>query len=817
MDQERTKLAQHLRESDPSFASWSRGYGAISHSDDTQIKVSELLSRLSSQKISGDGVDPLELLCALDRLTNAAMWLIVHQTYARNVHMDGRALEAHDFKKRPEGHTGGSLNMAPGYAAYLAANVLSGTTRGWLMGQGHSVAAIDSLNLLVNNLSKAHAQRYSLSDQGLSRYVRDFYLYALNAQGKQESPLGSHVNAYTAGGLAEGGYLGFAQLQYVHMPLPGERLVAFLSDGAFEEQRGGDWAARWWRREDTGTVVPIMINNGRRIDQRTTMAQQGGTEWFCEHLELNGFDAVVFDGRDPAAFVWAILELEYRLETSTLSYPVLFPYGIAVAPKGAGFPGEGSNLAHNLPISGNPSIDPQAAKSFNDGISRLWVSPQELKESVSLFQKHDHSQRVQEKDNVFVSRDVSLKEIPSGLYHRITQDIGLGSKFSHSSPMRGVDEIFAAILEKNSHLRARVGNPDEMKSNRLLKTLELLKFRVTDPEPGIPESVLGGVITALNEEAVASAAFANKAGINLIHTYEAFGTKMLGAARQEIIFSNHCMEAGREQGWLSIPIVLTSHTWENGKNEQSHQDPSMCEAMMTEPFNVSRVVFPPDYNSAMASIERLYQSHGQIWTLVVPKADVVPELFSESQAKALVNDGASVIDWASHKAQRAQLGLYVTGSYQLIEALRAGARLKERDIPFQLSYIYEPARFRSPSSVAERKQRVEAKVSEQIFPSTIDKRLFLSHTHPSAILGALSDYHTGSTTKALGFINQGGTLNTAAMLFVNRASWCHILLEACGLLGLDDLELLSEEELEALAGQRSPHGIVIPGIESRAN
>ena len=38
--------------------------------------------------------------------------------------------------------------------------------------------------------------------------------------------------------MAEGGYLGFSELQYVHMPLPGERLVAFLSDGAFEEQRG---------------------------------------------------------------------------------------------------------------------------------------------------------------------------------------------------------------------------------------------------------------------------------------------------------------------------------------------------------------------------------------------------------------------------------------------------------------------------------------------------------------------------------------------------------------------------------------------------
>src|SRR3546814_9157051 len=73
--------------------------------------------------------------------------------------------------------------------------------------------------------------------EGLSRFVSDFYAYTLNPDGTPASPLGSHVNAHTAGGVMEGGYLGFAELQYVHAPLKDERLVAFLSDGAFEEQR----------------------------------------------------------------------------------------------------------------------------------------------------------------------------------------------------------------------------------------------------------------------------------------------------------------------------------------------------------------------------------------------------------------------------------------------------------------------------------------------------------------------------------------------------------------------------------------------------
>ena len=67
------------------------------------------------------------------------------------------------------------------------------------------------------------------------------------------------------------------------------------------------------------------------------------------------------------------------------------------------------------------------------------------------------------------------------------------------------------------------------------------------------------MVTALNEGAVASAALGNKGGINIIVTYEAFGAEMLGVVRQEIIFANHRKAAGRPPGWLSVPLVLTSH------------------------------------------------------------------------------------------------------------------------------------------------------------------------------------------------------------------------------------------------------------------
>jgi len=253
---------------------WIQGIGVIKHKEDTQNWVKKIIVLLPD----ANEEEIYTLLVAADSLANAAMWLVVHQTYARTIKIDGKPLHADDFKPNPQGHTGGSLNMAVAYVGYMLANALTQTTRSWLKGQGHCVSAIDSVNLLLDNMSPEHAERYNLTESGLTQFITDFYSYRFNSEGHQDSPLGSHVNVNTAGAILEGGYLGFADLQYIHMPLPGETLIAFLSDGAFEEQRGSDWAPRWWRAEDSGFAIPIMIFNGRRIDQRSILAQGKGLE-----------------------------------------------------------------------------------------------------------------------------------------------------------------------------------------------------------------------------------------------------------------------------------------------------------------------------------------------------------------------------------------------------------------------------------------------------------------------------------------------------------------------------------------------------------
>ncbi|WP_138380713.1 xylulose 5-phosphate 3-epimerase [Luteithermobacter gelatinilyticus] len=792
---------------------WRKGYGVIRHAPETVRRIEDMAAALAAEGVSGDGAPFYTLLAAADRITNAAMWLAVHQTYARRVYLDGRALAPEDFKTDPQGHLGGSLNMIPAYVGYMLANALTGFTRSWVMGQGHAVAAIDSVNLLLNNMTPAHAERYDLSEEGLSRFAQDFYSYRLNAQGQQDSPLGSHVNPHTAGGHLEGGYLGFASLQYVHMPLPGESLVAFLSDGAFEEQRGADWTPRWWRAEDCGSVVPIMIANGRRIDQRTTLSQEGGVDWFVKHLKLHGFEPIVFDGRDPAAFAWAIWEQERRLQayadnlTSIDRYYVPIPYGIAVAPKGAGFYNEGTNYAHNLPLVDNPRFNEVAARRFNTHSKKLFVPRPELEQAIGLFQNHEASARPRERDHPLAHRNVSLKALPALPARQVKERAVEAGTGEFVSPMDAVDETFLAIVKANPHLRPRVGNPDEMLSNRMDDTLEALEFRVVDPEKGAEESTLGKVITALNEEAVAGAAFGNKGGINLIVTYEAFGAKMFGGARQEVIFSKHQKDLGRPAKWLSVPLVLTSNTWENSKNELSHQDPSLAESMLSETSDISRVLFPADFNTAAETLARLYQTQGQIWTLVVPKRKM-PVLFSPAEARILLGEGGLRLTWTEYEPDKARLTLVAIGAYQLVEVLKASRRLTAKKIPHTVSYLIEPGRFRRPRNPGEAALVAPGSVQDRLLPKAVQNLLIVSHTRPEVMLGTLQPLWRGRAVSALGFINRGGTLGVDDMHFVNRCSWAHILRESIALLGGDEAEILSDAERQALDGTLSPDGVI---------
>ncbi|MDZ4095733.1 MAG: xylulose 5-phosphate 3-epimerase [Paracoccaceae bacterium] len=747
----------------------------------------------------GGAVDMLE---AADRLTCAAMWTVVHMTYANQVDISGKALPAKAFKPDPQGHTGGSLNMVPAFVGYLLANALSGKTRSWLMGQGHYVAAIEAINTLIGDVSAAQAGRYDRTEAGLSQLVRDFYAQTITPQGHSAVPFGSHAGPNTAGAISEGGYLGFAELQYVHMPLPGESLVAFLSVGAFEEQRGSDWSPRWWRAEDSGYAIPVMILNGRRIEERTQIAQQGGATWLARHLRANGFDPIRVDGRDPAAVAWGILTAEAALERFCSDpercYPARLPYVIAETVKGFGFPGVGTNAAHNLPLAGNPRHDPRGRAAFNRAARRLFVPSDQLEAAVAALNNHAAQGRPRESAHPLAHRNPSAPALPEPHWSATDSPANCA--------MHALDDWFVSLTQANPGLRVRIGNPDELGSNHMGRTLDLLKHRVVRPEPGVAEAVDGAVITALNEEAVAAAALGNKGGLNLIVSYEAFATKMLGGLRQEIVFARRQWEYGQKPGWISVPLIVTSHTWENAKNEQSHQDPTIGEALLGEMSDTARVLFPFDANTAVAALRSVYAGRGRIGCLIVSKRDM-PTVVAGPKAADITTTGAGHI---FGDPLRAEVQFVAIGAYQLHEALRACRRLRKRGIDACVTAMVEPGRFRTPRDPLEADFTLGAAELEQLFPPGLP-RVILSHTRPEPMLGILRRIDGGpGKMSALGYISRGGTLDVSGMLFANCSTWAHAVQAAAHVTGRDRSDWLEADEMAALDGRGDPETVLRP-------
>jgi phosphoketolase len=774
---------------------WLAGHGPIAHRHDTIERADALVERLVSDGRVTDIATAYTLLAAADRIACVAMSVVAHMTYARRFDPSGAPLVADDFKPVPEGHTGGALNMVPAFVGYLLANALTGTTRGWIMGQGHCVAAIEAVNALTGDVSPAQRGRYDRSAAGLSHLVSDFYSYAIDAQGHPAVPLGSHAGPTTAGAVSEGGYLGFAELQYVHMPLPGERLVAFLSDGAFEEQRGPDWAPRWWRARDSGYAVPVMILNGRRIEQRTQIVQEGGAPWLAEDVRHNGFDPRIVDGRDPAAIACAIVEAEDALrafaEDPQRRYPAPLPYVIAETEKGFGFPGAGTNAAHNLPLAGNPHHDADARTLFNDSARALHVPADELESALSAFANHDTQQRPRESEHPMAHRHPAAPVLPEPAWR---------TAGGQGSAMAALDDWFVAFARANPDLRIRIGNPDELASNKMGGTLSLLKHRVNEPEPGVHEDLHGAVITALNEEAVAAAALGNKGGLNLIVSYEAFAVKMLGLLRQEIIFARRQRELGAPAGWLPVPLIVTSHTWENSKNEQSHQDPTIGEALLGEMSDTARVLFPVDGNTAVAALRDVYAGRGQLACVVVSKREV-HERFDPAAAQALVRDGAAHV---AGDPAGAAVQFVALGAYQLEEALKARAHLARHGHTACVTVVLEPGRLRIPRDRLEADFVDDDATVQALFPPGLP-RVLLSHTRPEPMLGVLRRLDDGpAKTRALGYTSRGGTLDVASMLFANRCTWAHAVDAAAAVAGWAREAVLDAAQRAAVDGEGDP-------------
>ncbi|MCJ9713188.1 xylulose 5-phosphate 3-epimerase, partial [Bordetella hinzii] len=250
------------------------------------------------------------------------------------------------------------------------------------------------------------------------------------------------------------------------------------------------------------------------------------------------------------------------------------------------------------------------------------------------------------------------------------------------------------------------------------------------------------------------------------------------------------------------------HTWENAKNEQSHQDPTIGEALLGEMSDTARVLFPVDGNSAVAALRAIYGQRAQVACMVVSKRDG-RQRFDARAAQALVEHGAAHV---AGDPAASVLQFVAIGAYQLEEALKARAHLARLGHECCVSVVMEPGRLRIPRDGIEADFVLPDAAVHALFPPGLP-RVLLCHTRPEPLLGVLRRLDDGpARTRALGYISRGGTLDVAGMLFANRSTWAHAVDAAAAVAGWRRDEVLDAVRRRALDGQGHPDDLLVSDL-----
>ena len=89
--------------------------------------------------------------------------------------------------------------------------------------------------------------------------------------------------------------------------------------------------------------------------------------------------------------------------------------------------------------------------------------------------------------------------------------------------------------------------------------------------------------------------------------------------------------------------------------------------------------------------------------------------------------------------------------------------------------------------------------------------MFLAHIRSEVLLGVVRPLDTGAgSTRALGYLNHGGTLDAAGILFANRCTWAHAVAVIAEAISQQPDKFLDAEELLAVQEKGNPTVVMQP-------
>ncbi len=718
----------------------------------------------------------------IQKYVRAANYLSVTQIYLQDNCLLERPLRSEDIKPKLFGHWGTcpGINFVYAHSNYLVKK--HGLDSVFVLGPGHGMPALQA-NLFMEGTLEKYYDQATPDGTGVG-YISKMFAWPYG--------FSSHCSPETPGLILEGGELGYSLASAYGAVLDNPDLLAICLIGDGEAETGAI-ASAWHANKlvnpaTSGAVLPIVHLNRLKISGPTIFGSMSDEE-LTKLFEGYGYEPFIVQGENIDQQMMDTLETSYQRiadiqkraragEEFSPCYPVIIfksLKGWTTIKELRGQPIEGTIRAHQVvmpTVSGDQeelSLLEEWLRSykFEELFDPKTGFIEDIKDLVPLPEK-----RMGDNPHMFGHNYKPLQLPAAAKLAKPVERPGL----VQSNAMRMAGGYLTELFRDNeANKNLRLLSPDETYSNRLDDVFQVTARGFVWPHNPDDQDITrdGRVMEMLSEHTMHGLAqgYVLTGRHAVFTTYEAFAQIFSSMAHMYQKFLKWVRRMPWRQDIPSINYLLTSTAWRQEHNGYSHQNPSFVSGMLEKHNDFVKAYFPVDDNSMLAVMEEAMGSKNQM-NIVTAGKTPEPRWLTYDQAKAALQDGLSVWDFASDK--NPHIVLVGIGDYVTKEMMAALEIVKQAAPEIRLRFV-NMLRLQA-ACACEDAFHPQIPEAEKYF--TLDKPVIVTfHGYPETMKNMLFDVKNPQRFSVHGYQEEGGTTTPFDMQVRNRTDRYHLAME----------------------------------------
>ncbi len=638
-------------------------------------------------------------LSALKKYVRATDFLAASQIYLKSLRNleENNILTANDIKPRLLGHWGTcpGINFVNAHINRLICKHNEPFL--YIVGPGHGFPAIQANLFVEKSLTKYYPEKIPYNRIGVEEICSKF-----------SAPYGypSHSNPAAPGAILEGGELGYSLSVAFGSVLDRPDLITccLVGDG---ESETGPLAAAWHVNKllspkENGAVLPIVHVNGYKISGPTFLGRMSDEEVInlFTGLGYNPYIVSEYDHPDSIHEEMAktmdkayseIRAIQKKARSGESVEKPRWPMIVLRTPKGwTGIQYDGDIKYEDNCLSHQVVLSDVKTNERHRKMLQNWLDSYKFWDLIEKKSEDGVWQFVPEIQSLIPSNDLALGSQKYALGGEMIESLSLPDpeQLAHtlsvhgehgSQSMHTVGKYFREVLKYNKEKNNfRIFSPDETYSNKLHAVFEETKrswqwpLKPYDTDFGRE----GKVMEILSEHTLFGMlhGYTATGRFGAFVSYEAFVQVIASMADQYAKFITASQEVSWRKPLPGLNIFLTSLLERQDHNGFSHQNPSFISSMMEKDGNIISAYFPPDSNSMICTLDKIFTSRDTI-NLIIAGKKTQDHWLSLDEAKKQMNDGIMTWDFASD--ENPQVVMVASGDYLAKEAVAGRQTLKE--------------------------------------------------------------------------------------------------------------------------------------------